>query len=242
LKHAASALNKRVQIDWLDSYDYEVSETKTLGEVNKNLRMLKKYQGILVPGGFGERGIEGKIKAIQFSRENKIPYFGLCYGMQLAVIEFARHVVGLADAHTTEIKPDTKNPVVVIMDEQRKLMADKNYGGTMRLGAYPCALKPGTIALEAYKAGKRLEKGNLINERHRHRFEVNPAYIERLESKGLVFSGISPNGILMEIAELPRREHPFFLGSQFHPEFKSSPLNPHPLFVEFIKSASKIKS
>ncbi|MFA6476451.1 MAG: CTP synthase [Candidatus Paceibacterota bacterium] len=241
LKHAASSLNKKVKIDWLDSHDYEVSDSQTLGEATKNLKALKQYQGILVPGGFGERGIEGKIKAIQFARENKIPYFGLCYGMQLAVIEFARHVVGLKDAHTTEINPDTKNPVVVIMDEQRKLMADKNYGGTMRLGSYPCVLKPQTIALEAYKAGHRLEKGNLITERHRHRFEVNPAYVEQLESKGLVFSGASPSGILMEIAELPRKDHPFFLGSQFHPEFKSSPLNPHPLFVEFVKSASKIK-
>ncbi len=233
LKHAATSLDKKVKIDWLDSHDYE--------EDPKKLKDLKKYQGILVPGGFGERGIEGKIRAIQFARENKIPYFGLCYGMQLAVIEFARHVVGLKDAHTTEINPETKNPVVVIMDEQRKLMANKNYGGTMRLGAYPCLLKPKTIALEAYKAGGRLEKGDKISERHRHRFEVNPAYVEQLEAKGLVFSGTSPNGVLMEIAELPRKDHPFFLGSQFHPEFKSSPLNPHPLFVEFVKSASRQK-
>ncbi|HRZ30235.1 MAG TPA: CTP synthase, partial [Candidatus Paceibacterota bacterium] len=233
LKHAGAFLGKKVKIDWLDSNDYEKDP--------KKLKELKKYQGILVPGGFGERGIEGKIRVIQFARENKIPYFGLCYGMQLAVVEFARHALGLKDAHTTEIDPKTKNPVVVIMDEQRKLMADNNYGGTMRLGAYPCVLKEETIAEGAYKSSKRLSPSNKISERHRHRFEVNPAYIEKLEAKGLVFSGTSPDSILMEIAELPRKIHPFFLGSQFHPEFKSSPLNPHPLFVEFIKSASKIK-
>lgn len=241
LKHAGANLGKKVKIDWLDSHDYELSDSLSTGELTKNLKELKKYQGILVPGGFGERGIEGKIRVIQFARENKIPYFGLCYGMQLAVIEFARHVLGLKDAHTTEINPETSNPVVVIMDEQRKLMADKNYGGTMRLGAYPCVIKAGTIAEEAYKNGHRLEKGNKISERHRHRFEVNPVYIEKLTKAGLVFPGISPDGILMEIAELPRKIHPFFLGTQFHPEFKSSPLNPHPLFVEFIKSASKQK-
>jgi CTP synthase len=233
LKHAGASLGKKVKIDWLDSNDYEKD--------SKKLKELKKYQGILVPGGFGERGIEGKIKVIQFARENKIPYFGLCYGMQLAVIEFARHALGLKDAHTTEIDPKTKNPVVVIMDEQRKLMADNNYGGTMRLGAYPCVIKAGTIAERAYKAGKRLSSGNKISERHRHRFEVNPAYIEKLTKAGLVFSGTSPDSILMEIAELPHKIHPFFLGSQFHPEFKSSPLNPHPLFVEFVRSASKQK-
>ncbi len=234
LKHAGSSLGRRVKIDWLDSHDYE--------EDPKKLKDLRKYQGLLVPGGFGERGIEGKIKVIQFARENKIPYFGLCYGMQLAVIEFARHVAGLKDAHTTEINPQTKNPVVVIMDEQRKLMADKNYGGTMRLGAYVCQLKPETIAFDAYKKSGRLAKDNKISERHRHRFEVNPAYIAKLEKSGLLFSGTSPNGVLMEIAELPKTKHPFFLGTQFHPEFKSSPLNPHPLFVEFVKSASQIKS
>ena len=226
LKHAGSFLNKKVKIDWLDSPDYETNPSK--------LKDLKKYQGILVPGGFGERGVEGKIKVIQFARENKIPYLGLCYGMQLAVIEFARHILELKDAHTTEINPKTKNPVIVIMDEQRQLMAEKNYGGTMRLGAYPANLKTGTIAEFAYGTNK-------ISERHRHRYEVNPAYINKLEMAGLVFSGISPNGVLMEIAELPRAKHPFFLGTQFHPEFKSSPLHPHPLFVEFVKSASQIK-
>ncbi|MFA5291372.1 MAG: CTP synthase [Candidatus Paceibacterota bacterium] len=239
LKHAGSSLGKKVKIDWLDSHDYGSASSPQV--LAKNLKDLKKYQGILVPGGFGERGVEGKIKVIQFARENKIPYLGLCYGMQLAVIEFARHVLNLKDAHTTEINPSTKNPVIVIMDEQRKLMAEKNYGGTMRLGAYPCVIKSGTIAEEAYKNGGRLAKNNQISERHRHRFEVNPAFIEKLQAKGLMFSGTSPDSVLMEIAELPRTKHPFFLGSQFHPEFKSSPLNPHPLFVEFVRSASKIK-
>jgi len=223
LKHAAGALGRKLKIDWLDSSDYE--EGKKLSE-------LKKYDGILVPGGFGERGVEGKIKVIQFARENKIPYFGLCYGMQLAVIEFTRNVLGLKDAHTTEINPKTNNPVIVIMDEQRKHMAESNYGGTMRLGAYPCLLKEGTIARGAYKQDR-------ISERHRHRFEVNPKYIEQLDKKGLVFSGTSPDKVLMEIAELPRSKHPFFLGTQFHPEFKSSLLKPHPLFVEFIRAAAK---
>jgi CTP synthase len=183
-----------------------------------------------VPGGFGGRGIEGKIKAIQFCRENKIPYFGLCYGMQLLVIEFARNVLGLHDAHTTEVDRETKNPVIDIMPEQKKNLEDHNYGATMRLGSYPAVLKKGTIAYAAYGKEK-------IAERHRHRWEVNPEYIEKIEKAGLVFSGESPDNKLMEIAELPKSQHPFFLGTQFHPEFKSSPLNSHPLFFEFVKAA-----
>jgi len=234
LKHAAGKLGKKVKIDWLDSADYESATSK--------LKELKNYHGILVPGGFGERGIEGKIKVIRFAREHRIPYFGLCYGMQLAVVEYARHVLGLAGAHTTEIKPDATDPVIVIMDEQRQLMADKNYGGTMRLGAYPCRLVKQTVAERAYRegAGARVPMKE-ISERHRHRYEVNPTYVERLTKAGLVFSGISPDGVLMEIAELPITAHPFFLGTQFHPEFKSSPLRPHPLFVAFMKAAVKVK-
>jgi len=224
LKHAASALGKKAVIDWLDSSDYE--------ENPKLLKTLELYDGILVPGGFGERGVEGKIKVIEYAREHKIPYFGLCYGMQLLVIEFARHVLGLKDAHTTEINKETKNPVIDIMPEQKKLMMEKNYGGTMRLGAYRAKLSKGTMAEAAYGKSE-------ISERHRHRFEVNPEYIERIEKSGLVFSGKSPDGILMEIAELPKARHPFFLGTQFHPEFKSSPLNPHPLFVAFMKASAE---
>lgn len=222
VKHACYSFKRKPSIDWLSSEEYEKNPAKA--------RELKKYSGIIVPGGFGERGVEGKIKAIEFCRKNKIPYFGLCYGMQLLVIEYARNVLGLKDANTTEINRNTKNPVIDIMPEQKKNLADKNYGATMRLGAYPAILKKNTIAYAAYK-------NHLISERHRHRWEVNPDYIEMLEKKGLVFSGKSPDGRLMEIAELPRENHPFFLGTQFHPEFKSSPIKVQPLFKEFIGAA-----
>jgi CTP synthase len=222
IKHACFAAHRKPEIHWLNSEEYEKN--------SKKVQELKKLAGIIVPGGFGERGIEGKIKAIEFCRKNKIPYFGLCYGMQLAVIEFTRNVLGLKDAHTTEINRETKNPVIDIIPEQKKNLADKNYGATMRLGAYPAILKKGTIAYQAYK-------NQVISERHRHRWEVNQEYVERIEAKGLVFSGKSPDGRLMEIAELPKKSHPFFLGTQFHPEFKSTPLKPHPLFQEFVKAA-----
>lgn len=226
VKHAAYSCNCKPVIDWIDSEKFETAP--------KLLKELKSYDGIIVPGGFGSRGIEGKIKTIQFCRENKIPYLGLCYGMQLMVIEFARNVCGLKDANTTEINRETKYPVVDIMPEQKKKLEDKNYGATMRLGAYPAVLKKGTIAFNAYEQES-------IFERHRHRWEVNPDYIKQLEEKGIVFSGKSPNGMLMEIAELPKKNHPFCLGTQFHPEFKSRPLNPHPLFKEFIKTAAASK-
>jgi CTP synthase len=224
IKHAAYHLSLKPEISWINSEVFEREPRK--------VEELKQFDGVIVPGGFGSRGIEGKITAIQFLRENKIPFFGLCYGMQLAVIEYARNVLGLKDANTTEINRNTKNPVIDIMPEQKKNLEDKNYGATMRLGAYPAILKKGTTAYKAY--GK-----NKISERHRHRWEVNPKYIERLEKTGLVFSGISPNRKLMEITELPKSIHPFFLGSQFHPELKSSPLHSHPLFMEFMKAASK---
>lgn len=224
LKHACYKLGVKPEIDWINSELFEREPHK--------IEMLKNYNGILVPGGFGLRGIEGKIKVIEYCRENKIPYLGLCYGMQLMVIEFARNVLGLKDANTTEVNRNTKNPVIDIMPEQKKNLEDKNYGATMRLGAYPATLKRGTVAFEAYESSK-------ISERHRHRWEVNPTYIEKLEKAGLVFSGKSPSRKLMEIAELPRKQHPFFLGTQFHPEFKSSPIKSHPLFLEFIKSGIK---
>jgi CTP synthase len=224
LKHAAGSLGKKIEIDWLDSEDYE-------GETGqKNLTGLKKYHGILVPGGFGGRGIEGKINVIEFVRENKIPYFGICYGMQLAVIEYARHKAGLKGAHTTEIDPKAKYPVIAIMEDQKAKIKEGNMGGSMRLGAYPAHLKTGTLAREAYGQAE-------ITERHRHRFEVNPEYLAQIEEAGLVFSGTSPDRRLMEIAELPKKVHPFFVGAQFHPEFKSSPLNPHPLFKAFVQAA-----
>jgi CTP synthase len=224
VKHAAYANNVKPEIDWVNSELFEKEPEK--------LETLKDYDGIVVPGGFGSRGIEGKIKVIEYCRENQIPYFGLCYGMQLLVTEFARNVLGLKDANTTEIDRQTKNPVIDIMPEQKKNLEDKNYGATMRLGGYPAVLKRGTIAFEAYSKSK-------VIERHRHRWEVNPEYIERLEKAGLVFSGKSPNRRLMEIAELPESVHPFMLGTQFHPEFTSAPLNPHPLFLKFIEAAKK---
>lgn len=224
IKHAAYHFNLKPEIGWINSEVFEKEPEK--------LKSLGQFDGVIIPGGFGSRGIEGKIRAIEYLRENKIPFFGLCYGMQLLVIEYARNVLGMKDAHTTEINRDTKHPVIDIMPEQKKNLEDSNYGATMRLGAYPAALKKGTIAYEAYKKPK-------ISERHRHRWEVNPKYINQLEKGSLVFSGTSPDRKLMEITELPRSVHPFFLGTQFHPELKSSPIQSHPLFLEFIRSCKR---
>ena len=222
IKHSAYAVGRKPVLSWLNAKDFEKgsADVSTLGN----------FDGVLVPGGFGETGIEGKIKVIRYARENKIPYFGLCYGVQLAVVEYSRHVVGFEDANTTEINPKTGYPVIDIMPEQKKHMAEGKYGATMRLGAYPAHLKKGTIARNAYRA-------ETVSERHRHRYEVNPEFIPQIEKAGLVFSGTSPDGVLMEIAELPRKVHPFFLGTQFHPEFLARPLSPHPLFTEFLKAA-----
>ncbi|MBI2612358.1 CTP synthase [Candidatus Kaiserbacteria bacterium] len=226
IKFSAYAHDAKPEIHWLNAKTYEANP--------KAVAELEDYDGILVPGGFGETGIEGKIAAIKFARENKIPYFGLCYGMQLMTVEYARNVGGLKNAHTTEINPETPHPIIMILPEQVEKLAKKDYGGSMRLGAYPCDLVEGTIARKAY--GKES-----ISERHRHRYEVNPEYIERLSKAGLVFSGISPDRRLMEIAELPKKEHPFMLGTQFHPEMKARPLSPHPLFSAFIKAAIERK-
>jgi len=226
IKHAAYHFQVKARIDWLNSESFEREKQK--------LAELKYYDGIVVPGGFGSRGIEGKIKAIEFARINRIPYLGLCYGMQLAVIEFARNVLGMKDANTTEVDRKTTHPVIDIMPEQKKNLEDKNFGATMRLGSYPAILKKNTIAMQAYKNSR-------IEERHRHRWEVNPEYIESLEKYGLIFSGKSPDGNLMEIAELPKKIHPFFLGTQFHPEFQSEPISSHPLFLKFIQTALKLK-
>ncbi len=223
LKHAAYAQDAKLKISYLDSEVYETDASK--------LSELKNFDGVLVPGGFGSRGVEGIIAAINFARENKVPYFGLCYGMQLLVIEYARNKAGLAGATTAEINKDAAHPVIDIMPDQKDKMLKADYGGTMRLGTYPCALKEGTVAQAAY--GKKE-----IAERHRHRYEVNPEYIKKIEDAGLVFSGTSPDHTLMEIAELPATEHPFFLGTQFHPEFLSRPLSPHPLFVAFVKACA----
>jgi CTP synthase len=228
IKHSAAFWGVKPEIKWLDSGQFE--SVKDGGCGVEGLKELDSFDGIIVPGGFGSRGVEGKLAAIRYCRENKIPYFGLCYGMQLATVEFARDVLGLKGANTIEIDPKTKYPIIDILPEQKRLMAEKKYGASMRLGAYPAVLKPSTIAYKAYGHAK-------ISERHRHRYEVNPVYVKRLEKGGLIFSGVSPSRRLMEVAELPRSVHPFFLGTQFHPELKSRPLNPHPLFKEFVKAA-----
>jgi CTP synthase len=226
VKYSAYALGKKPVIDWVNAIEFEKDP--------KSVSKLKNYHGVVVPGGFGSRGIEGKIKAIEYVRKNKIPYLGLCYGMQLAVIESARHLAGLKNATSTEIDPKSKERVIDIMDTQKEKMKKEEYGGSMRLGSYECFLKKGSIAQSLYKK-------DMIVERHRHRFEVSPLFIERLQDAGVVFSGISPDGTLMEIMELPKSVHPFFVGSQFHPEFQARPLAPHPLFTGFIKAAIKFK-
>lgn len=221
IKFSAAEIGVHAKIDWINAKDFQNGE---------DMDRLKGYDGIIVPGGFGETGIEGKIHTIKYAREHKIPYFGLCYGMQLAVIETARNVLGLTEAHTVEINPTTPHPIVDVMPEQKDVIAERNYGGTMRLGVYTAELQKGTIARDAYRTDK-------IVERHRHRYEINPEYIEQLEKGGIVFSGKSPDGVLMEIAELPKDVHPFFLGTQYHPELQARPLTPHPLFTEFLKAA-----
>lgn len=216
LRHAALLCGVEVDIDWILSSDLEQAE---------NFERLEGLDGILVPGGFGHRGIEGKIVAAKYARENRIPYLGLCLGMQIMVIDFARSVLGYGDANTSEFDPDSQHPVIDLIPDQKNL---KNMGGTMRLGLYPCQLQFGTRAAEAYG------EPDLIQERHRHRYEVNNTFRQGLLEKGLTFSGLSPDSLLVEIAEVA--DHPFMLGSQFHPEFLSRPTNPHPLFVSFIKA------
>lgn len=224
-KHAGWHLGYAPEISWLNAENYE-----------KNPRLLKElsfYHGIIVPGGFGARGVEGKIRAIEFCRKNKIPFLGLCYGLQLAVVEFARNVCRMRGAHTTEVDPATKYPVIHTLPEQLANIREKRMGGSMRLGAYTCELKRGTKSFSAYGA-------RLITERHRHRYEVNNEFRELFEKNGFLCAGVNPERNLAEIME--SKNHPFFVGVQFHPEFKSRPLNPHPLFLEFIHAAIKTTS
>lgn len=223
IKHASWANNVKPNLHWVSSLEVEKKGAK---------EVLSNYDGIVVPGGFGSRGTEGMIQTIQFARENKIPYLGLCYGMQMATIEFARNVAKLKDANTTEVNPKTAYPVIHIMSDQEKKLLKKEYGASMRLGDWTCDLKPGTRAFAAY-GEKR------IVERHRHRYEFNNKYRKQLEAAGLVISGTTPDGQLVEIIEL--KDHPFFVGVQFHPEFTSRPLNPGPVFKDFIKAAVKLK-
>jgi len=215
LKHGGFANQAKVGIRWVDA---ELLNNETASE------LLRDVDGIVVPGGFGYRGIEGKIAAIRYARENGIPFLGLCLGLQCAVIEFARHVCGLTDANSAEFDENACHLVIVLMDEQRRVVQK---GGTMRLGAYPCFLKPGARIAEIY--GR-----HFVYERHRHRYEVNPRYHELLERHGMMLSGISPDGKLVEAVELP--DHPFFVATQFHPEFKSRPNRPHPLFAAFVRA------
>jgi CTP synthase len=219
LKHAGVATGYDVEILWVHSADLEK---------NKGWDLIEQADGIVVPGGFGTRGIEGKIQAARYAREKKIPYLGLCLGMQVMVIEFGRFALGDETAHSTEFDRNTAHPVIDLLPEQRDI---SDMGGTMRLGLYPCQLQPGTKAAAAY--GKQKE----VRERHRHRFEFNNTYRESLGAKGMAFSGLSPDGILVEIAEIT--DHPFMVGSQFHPEFLSRPNRPHPLFRAFLEAAIK---
>ena len=216
LKHAGLALDCEVEIQWVHSAELEKG---------RGWEMVRSADGILVPGGFGSRGTEGKMDAVCYARENKVPYFGLCLGMQLMVVDFARFILGNEEPNSTEFDRGTPYPVIDLMPDQRGVV---DMGGTMRLGLYPCALQPDTIAYGAY--GKPL-----VHERHRHRFELNNSYREMLQKNGMRFSGLSPDGRLVEIAELV--EHPFMVGTQFHPEFLSRPNRPHPLFVAFVKAA-----
>ena len=218
LRHAGLACKVDIEIIWVHSSDLEKKD---------NLNMIKEVGGILVPGGFGERGTEGKIRAIQYAREEKVPYLGLCLGMQLMVVEIARNLLGMEDANSTEFNPSTDYPVIDLMPDQRNLA---DMGGTMRLGLYPCQLQPGTIAAEAYGVRD-------VYERHRHRFEFVNAYRQPLQDVGMRLSGLSPDGRLVEIAEYA--DHPFMLGTQFHPEFLSRPNRPHPLFLAFVEAVKK---
>jgi len=218
LVHAGLALGVQVEIDWVHSAELEKG---------RGWEEVRAADGILVPGGFDSRGIEGKVQVAQYARENRVPYFGLCLGMQVMAIEFARNVLGYSEANSTEFDPASPYPVIDLMPDQREL-ADK--GATMRLGVYPCQLVPGSVASKAYGDG-------VISERHRHRFEFNNAAREAFEEHGMRFSGISPDNRLVEIAELA--EHPFMLGTQFHPEFLSRPTRPHPLFLAFVKAATE---
>jgi len=216
LKHAGYAFDADIDIEWINS------ETVTPENVAE---LLKDAEGILVPGGFGDRGVEGKITAIQYARENKVPFLGICLGMQLATIEYARNVLGLEGAHSSELNPNTPYPIIDLLPEQKDV---EDLGGTLRLGLYPCKLVEGTKAMEAYN-------DEVVYERHRHRYEFNNHFRQEMEEKGFVFSGTSLDGRLVEIVEV--KDHPWFVASQFHPEFISRPTKPQPLFREFIGAA-----
>ncbi|MEI7451917.1 MAG: CTP synthase [Candidatus Falkowbacteria bacterium] len=226
VKHAAAYNHCKVKVEWISAEDVE----------KDGVGILKHLKGILVPQGFGSRGAEGKIMTIQYCRENNVPYFGLCYGMQMAVIEFARHACGLNNANSEEVDKKTLYSVIHIMPEQEKLIREKGYGGTIRLGGWPCKINANTHMAKAYA---KFTKEKTVSERHRHRYEFNNDYRELLTKNGLTIAGTSPDGRIVEAVEIT--EHPFFIGTQFHPEYISRPLSPHPLFVEFIKVCKSLK-
>jgi CTP synthase len=227
IKHGAAANGVKANLHWINTSDIEKDGVKSL----------KNYDGIIVPQGWGSRGSEGKIMTIRYCREKNKPYFGLCYGMQMAAIEFARNVCGLKDANSEEVDPKTKNPVIHIMPGQKELIAQKQYGGTIRLGGWPCKIVKGTHLAKAYE--KKFKDKPVVSERHRHRYEFNNAYREKFEKCGLRVAGTSPDNKIVEAIEITK--HPFFIGTQFHPEYISRPLDPHPLFVEFVKVCLKLR-
>lgn len=237
VRHAGAANKVKVNVVPFDATEFDPKELQKLHPA-----------GIVVPQGWGSRGVEGKIAAVKWARENKVPYLGLCFGMQMAVIEYARDVCGLAGANSEEADSKTAYPVIHVMPDQKKYLEAHQYGGTIRLGAWPCRIKPGSILEEAYKKYGKTPNGLVekekegewrkwVWERHRHRYEFNNEYRKFLEGRGLVVSGVSPDGKLVEAIELPRSVHPFFVGTQFHPEYKSRPLSPHPVFVSFVEAA-----
>ncbi len=227
IKHASMVNGCQPVLHWLNCEEIE----------KRGVKILKKFDGIIVPQGWGSRGSEGKIKTIQYARENNVPYFGLCYGMQMAVIEFARNVLGFKGANSEEVDPKTAYPVIHVMPGQKELLAKKQYGGTIRLGGWPCKLMPNTHLAAAYK--KKFGNKTVISERHRHRYEFNNEYREQFEKAGLLVAGTSPDGRIVEAVEITK--HPFFIGTQFHPEYISRPLDPHPLFIEFIRVCVKLR-
>lgn len=227
LLHAGVELNSGIKISWIDAQSFEQDPTK--------LASLEQFDGILVPGGFGTSGVEGKIAAIEYAREHKIPYLGICYGMQLAVVEYARHVARLPDAHTTEVMPECQTPVVAILPLQQQLLASGSYGGTMRLGSYSAHVEPDSLVYRLYSQAGRVAADGTVAERHRHRYEVNPLYVPVLKKHGLIFSGVTQRADGTELAEfIELADHPFFVATQAHPEFTSRLGNPNPLFQAFV--------
>lgn len=235
VKQASWWVGYSAEIVWIDSLDVEKKGAESI---------LSGFDGLIVPQGWGSRGIEGKIATAGYSRKNKIPYLGLCFGMQIACVEFARSVCKMEGANSEEADPNTKYPIIHIMPHQKEYLKKQQYGATMRLGAWPCKLKPGSLVADTYQKWNKMGINHLyqhaeIQERHRHRYEFNNEYKEQFEKNGMIFSGVSPDGLLVEAIEL--KDHPFFVGTQYHPEFKARPLNPHPLFLEFISACTHTK-